>query len=85
MSQRTEIAAEVVGASLANKATMTGAATGFAGWLMSINWLGISGVLIALLGLLANVYFQVRRDRREAAESAARIEGMRCERPGAGA
>lgn len=77
MSQRTEIAAEVVGASIANKTTMAGAATGFAGWLVEINWLGMSGVLIALLGLLANVYFQIRRDRREARESDARIEAYR--------
>ncbi|MCT2416139.1 hypothetical protein MNU23_31155 [Pseudomonas aeruginosa] len=39
--------------------------------------MGLIGVLVAVIGLLANIYFQVRRDRRESAESAARIEAIR--------
>ncbi|MCM2317811.1 MAG: holin [Pseudomonas sp.] len=77
----TELAAEVVGASLGQKATMAGAATGLVGWLAQVNWIGIAGVVIAALGLAANIYFQIRRDRREVAESTARIEALkeRCE------
>ncbi|QLI49453.1 holin [Pseudomonas phage vB_PaeM_USP_18] len=76
-----EIAIEVAGASVANKATAVGAATGIAGWVAQVNWIGLSGVLIAILGLLVNFYFQHRRDKREAAESAARIEAIqgRCD------
>lgn len=77
MSTRTEIMMEATAASVANKTTMAGAAAGLTGWLTQINWLGISGVLIAVLGLLVNFYFQHRRDKREAAESAARIEALR--------
>ncbi|MOA36852.1 hypothetical protein D3C78_1583990 [compost metagenome] len=60
---------------------MAGAATGLVGWLAQVNWIGIAGVIIAALGLAANIYFQIRRDRREAAESTARIEALkeRCE------
>lgn len=72
-----ELAMEVVGASVANKATAVGAVTGAVGWLAQVNWLGLSGVFIAILGLLVNFYFQHRRDKREAAESAARIEALR--------
>ncbi len=68
MSDRTEIALEVVGASVANKTTAAGAVTGALGWLAQINWIGLSGVMIALVGLLANLYFQHRRDKREQAE-----------------
>lgn len=68
---------EVVGASVANKGMMVGAATGFAGWLSQVNWIGIAGVVVAVLGLLISTYFQIRRDRREHAESAARIQALR--------
>ncbi len=68
---------EVVGASVANKGMMVGAATGVVGWLSQVNWIGISGVVIAVLGLVISTYFQVRRDRREHAESNARIQALR--------
>ncbi|MCZ4321450.1 holin [Pseudomonas anguilliseptica] len=68
---------EAVGASVANKFTFGGAATGFIGWLAQVNWIGLAGVLIALAGLAANYYFQHRRDKREQEESAARIQALR--------
>lgn len=68
---------EAVGASVASKGMVVGAATGVAGWLSQVNWIGIAGVGIAVLGFLVNTYFQVRRDRREDAESAARIQALR--------
>ena len=68
MSDRAEIALEVVGASVANKTTVAGAVAGALGWMAQVNWLGLAGVLIALLGLLANIYFQHRRDKREQEE-----------------
>lgn len=73
MQEKTEIAAEVIGASAAQKATMAGASAGVFGWVTQINWIGASGVIIAVVGLLVNVYFQHRRDRREAEESRHRI------------
>lgn len=68
---------EAVGASVASKGMMVGAATGVAGWLSQVNWIGITGVGIAVLGFAVNTYFQIRRDRREDAESAARIQALR--------
>ena len=68
---------EVVGASVANKGMMVGAATGFAGWLSQVNWIGIAGVVVAVLGLLISTYFQIRRDRRGHAGGGARIQALR--------
>lgn len=62
---------------VSDKATIGGAATGVIGWLASINWIGLLGVVIAAMGLLANVYFQHRRDKREQLETTARIEALR--------
>lgn len=68
---------EAVGASVANKGMLVGASTGFVGWLSQVNWVGFAGVAIALIGFLVNTYFQIRKDRREAAESQARIQALR--------
>jgi len=72
-----DVAVEAAAISVSNKTTVGGVATGIVGWLASVNWLGVSGVLIALLGLLINLYFQIRRDRRETAESKERILALR--------
>ena len=73
---------EVVGASVANKGMLVGGAAGMVGWLSQVNWIGIAGVAVAVVGLLINLFFQVRKDRREAAESQARIQALReqCQR-----
>lgn len=68
---------EILGSSVANKTTFAGGLTGLFGWLAQINWVGLIGVGVAILGLLFNVYFQIRRDRREAAESKARLQALR--------
>lgn len=57
---------------VANRTTEVGAATGVVGWMTQVNWVGWAGVLIALIGLGSNIYFQRRRDKRERAESQAR-------------
>lgn len=68
---------EVVGVSVANKGMAVGAVVGTAGWLSQVNWIGIAGVVVAVIGLLVSTYFQVRRDRREHAESQERIKALR--------
>ncbi len=68
---------EVVGASVASKGMLTGGAVGLVGWLSQVNWIGITGVAVAVVGLVINVYFQWRKDHRESVESAARIEALR--------
>ena len=68
---------EVVGASVANKGMLVGGAAGMVGWLSQVNWIGIAGVAVAVVGLLINLFFQVRKDRREHAESQARLQALR--------
>lgn len=62
--------------SLSFKSMLGGAAAGVVGFLASINWIGLTGVLVAVVGLLVNIHFQHRRDKREERESAARISAM---------
>lgn len=66
-----EVAVEAAAISVANKTMVGGAATGLVGWLSQINWIGVIGAAVAIIGLAANIYFQLRRDRRESAESRA--------------
>ena len=68
---------EMVGASVANKGMIVGGAAGMVGWLSQVNWIGIAGVAVAVVGLLINLFFQVRKDRRESIESAARLEALK--------
>lgn len=64
------------GVAVSSKTTIAGAAASVVGWAAQINWIGLAGVGIALLGLLVNAYFQHRRDRREQAESEARVRAL---------
>ena len=68
---------EVVGASVASKGMITGGAVGFVGWLSQVNWIGMAGVAVAVLGLVISTYFQIRKDRREHAESQARLQAIK--------
>lgn len=72
-----DVAVEAAAISASSKTTLGGAATGIVGWMASVNWIGVFGILIALAGLLINIYFQVRRDRRESALSRARVDALR--------
>ncbi|ADP15418.1 holin [Achromobacter sp. K91] len=61
----------------ASRTTDAGAITGVVGWAAQVNWIGWAGVLVAVVGLFANLYYQRRRDRREQAESEARMAALR--------
>lgn len=77
MSEQAGGTLELIGAYVAHKVTQGGAIAGVAGWLASVNWVGLIGAGAAIIGLITNIYFQSRRDRREAAESRARLEAMK--------
>lgn len=55
------------------KATVAGAGLTGWGYVMSNEFAGFLGVLIALAGLLISWYFSVKRDRRAAMDHAARM------------
>lgn len=67
-------AVEITGASVASKATTAGAGVAGIGWLFSSESAVFFGIVVGVIGLLVNVYFQSRRDRREQRESEARIK-----------
>lgn len=64
---RPEITIEATLAAVGQKTTVAGAsATGF-GWLFSNEFLGLAGLLIAIAGLLVNIYFKRKEDARQQA------------------
>tara|TARA_A100000171_G_C2105612_1_gene132152 strand:- start:294 stop:536 length:243 start_codon:yes stop_codon:yes gene_type:complete len=69
--------ADTVGISVANKTMVGGAGASLVSLLSQVNWLGVIGAVVAIGGLLVNVYFHIRRDRRETKESKARMEALR--------
>lgn len=66
-----------IGVAVSSKTTWAGALGGMAGWIASVNWLGVAGLLIAIAGFMTNLYFARRRDKREEAETAARIAALK--------
>ena len=72
-----QAAVDQLAQSISAKITLGSAVTGFLGWLAQINWLGLIASCCAIVGLAANVYFQIRRDRREQRESEARIKALK--------
>lgn len=59
-------AVEVVGASVASKTTTAGAGLAGLGWWFSSEAAVAVGILLGVVGFFANVYFQRRRDKRDA-------------------
>lgn len=62
----TRDAIEATAVALGNKATAGGAVTAAAGGLTKNEWLAVIGTTVAVLGYLTSLYFQHRRDQREA-------------------
>lgn len=74
MSNQNALEATVVAA--ASKVTYTGAGAATVSWFASSEFGVIAGLLIAAAGLLTNLFFQVRRDRREEREHQRRMDKM---------
>ena len=55
------------------KATVAGASLTGWGYIMSNEFAGFLGVVIAVIGLLLNTYFGAKRDRRAALEHASKL------------
>lgn len=64
-------------AAAASKSTYGGAATSFLGWLLSSEFTIIVGLVVAVGGFIVNWYYKREANRRQAAESALRMELMR--------
>jgi len=66
-------------ASAASRGSVGGTAASLFGWLTSNDTLAFLGVVVAVLGFIVNVIFQIRRDRREAELHAARMASLQAE------
>lgn len=51
--------------SLSSSTTIGAGAVGFLSWVGSINWVGLISVLVAVAGVISNVYFSYRKHKRE--------------------
>ncbi|MHA3051165.1 holin [Acinetobacter sp. ANC 4636] len=65
---------EATASAVATKVTYGGGITSAFGLIATIDWIGWVGVCVAITGLAINTYFQIKRDRREEAESRARVK-----------
>lgn len=55
---------ETIGADVASKATYTGASTTVFASLLQIDWAVFIGVIVGVAGLIINLYFKIREDKR---------------------
>ncbi len=63
--------------SVATKTTVGAGTAGVYSWIASVNWIGVISVFVAVVGLVANLYFQRRRDKREHEEHLAKLADLR--------
>lgn len=70
----TQAAIETTAAAVTGKTTWAGAVGGVTGLAMSLDWLTIVGVLVAIASFIVNVYFQHKRNKREECESKLRTQ-----------
>jgi hypothetical protein len=73
-------AIDATAATLGAKVAYTGATTTVGSWLLSSEFGVFAGLLIGVLGLLTNWYFQHRRDKREQMEHQRRMDQMASKR-----
>ena len=68
---------DAIGIAATAKVTNAGAGASVLGWIMSSEFGVLAGILLALLGFLTNLWFQHRRDKREAAAHAKFMSTLR--------
>lgn len=74
---KTEATIEATMAAIGQKTTIGGAsATGLA-WMVSNEFLGLMGLLVAVAGLLVNTYFKRKEDARQQALHEANLAALK--------
>lgn len=64
-------------ATLGDRTAGAGAGLGVFGWLLSSQFIGLAGVLVALIGVLISWHYKRESNRRHIAEHALRMERLR--------
>jgi len=62
---------------IADKTISGGALAGLIGWASQINWIGLTGALVAVGGLVVSFYFQHKRDKRESELHQAKLQDLK--------
>lgn len=73
---RTEDAIDATGVAITAKVTQVGALSTFFSWLVSSEGGMLVGIVIGLIGLVVNLFYQHRRDKREQIEHEKRMSKM---------
>lgn len=63
-------------ATTGSKATYAGGTMAVGSWFLSNEFFGLIGVCVGVFGLLTNLYFRRKQDRREQNEYEARMRSM---------
>lgn len=66
-------------AAAGSKVTYTGAGTSLLGWLTSSEAGVVIGIVLGIVGLLVNLYFKHREDKRQQVEHETRMRAIRGE------
>lgn len=66
-------------AAAGSKATYTGAGTSLLAWMTSSEAGVVIGIVIGVVGLIVNVYFKIREDRRKQEEHETQMRAIRGE------
>ena len=64
-------------ATLGDRTAGAGAGLGVFGWLLSSQFIGLAGVIVALIGVLISWHYKREANRRHVAEHALRMERLR--------
>ena len=64
-------------ATLGDRTAGAGAGLGVFGWLLSSQFIGLAGLVVALIGALISWYYKHEANRRHVAEHALRMERLR--------
>jgi hypothetical protein len=64
-------------ATLGDRTAGAGAGLGVFGWLLSSQFIGLAGVIVALIGVLISWHYKRESNRRHMAEHALRMERLR--------
>lgn len=74
---KTETTIEATMAAVGQKTTIAGAGTTGIGYLASSEFLGLAGLAVAVAGLLVNLYFRWKEDRRQQLKHEAEMAAIR--------
>ena len=64
-------------ATLGDRTAGAGAGMGVFGWLLSSQFIGLAGLVVALIGVLISWYYKREANRRHVAEHVLRMEHLR--------